>query len=226
MRWHDLLFAHWPLKPDILRPFIPQGLELDTREGWAWIAVVPFRMTGVRLRFAPQPCSLAFPELNVRTYVKCGGKSGIWFFSLDATNRFAVRLARTWYRLPYFDANMTVQNRSDRIDYSSTRVHHGALPAELRMQYSPRGNAFHAQLSTLEHWLIERYCLFAIDRKQRVRCSDIHHPPWQLQLAEASFERNTMTSPLEIQLPPQPPLLHFSKYQDVVAWNVSIHPVN
>ena len=86
--WHNLLFAHWPIdaaRLRTLRPLIPAALEIDTFDGEAWIGVVPFRMSGVRLRGTPAlPTLSAFPELNVRTYVKRDGKPGVWFFSLDA----------------------------------------------------------------------------------------------------------------------------------------------
>jgi uncharacterized protein YqjF (DUF2071 family) len=45
MRWHDLWFLHWPVRPAVLRPFIPPVLEIDTFAGGAWRGVVPFRMT-------------------------------------------------------------------------------------------------------------------------------------------------------------------------------------
>ena len=89
--WHDLFFAHWEVPLRKLRELVPRGLEIDTFEGRAWIGVVPFRMSGVRLRGTPAlPGLSAFPELNVRTYVQAEGKPGVWFFSLDAANRFAV----------------------------------------------------------------------------------------------------------------------------------------
>ena len=84
MRWHDLLFLHWPIRPELIRPLIPRDLELDTFDGCAGIGVVPFRMTGVRPRYLP--VAFGFPELNVRTYVMTPGKSGVWFFSLDAAS--------------------------------------------------------------------------------------------------------------------------------------------
>src|SRR5438874_210870 len=75
MTWHDLLFMHWPVKADDLRPLIPQSLEIDTFAGEAWIGVVPFRMTRVKpYRFPSIPRCSAFPELNVRTYVTDGKK--------------------------------------------------------------------------------------------------------------------------------------------------------
>ena len=93
--WHDLLFAHWQIDAARMRPHVPAALEIDTFEGQAWIAVVPFRMSGVRLRFTPAlPWLSAFPELNVRTYVVAERKRGVWFFSLDAGNPLAVAMAR------------------------------------------------------------------------------------------------------------------------------------
>ena len=78
--WSKLLFAHWPLKPAVLRPLIPPNLIVDTFDGQAWLGVVPFYMSGVRFRYAPPiPTTDHFCELNVRTYVTAGGKPGVWF---------------------------------------------------------------------------------------------------------------------------------------------------
>src|SRR5579871_2480588 len=95
MQWHDLLFMHWPVPVDQLRPLIPPALAIETFDGMAWLGLVPFRMSGVRPRFVPAlPWLSAFPELNVRTYVTSAGKPGVWFFSLDAANPLAVHGAR------------------------------------------------------------------------------------------------------------------------------------
>jgi uncharacterized protein YqjF (DUF2071 family) len=78
-----------------LQALIPERLQIDTFDGRAWLAVVPFRMTNVRLRGTPAvPWLSEFPELNVRTYVVCDGKPGVWFFRLDAGNSLAVAIAR------------------------------------------------------------------------------------------------------------------------------------
>jgi uncharacterized protein YqjF (DUF2071 family) len=222
MSWHDLLFAHWAVRPEALRPLIPAELEIDTFDGWAWIGVVPFRMSGVRPRYTPElSCTSAFPEINVRTYVKAGGRSGVWFFSLDATNRLAVRVARAWYSLPYFDARIEVQNQGDGVDYHSTRTHRRVERAEFRAGYRPLGNVHLAQAGTLDYWLTERYCLFASRGKGRVSYGDIHHLPWSLQAAEADISTNTMTDWLGIQLPATKPVLHFARELNVVAWNIT-----
>ena len=219
MQWHDLLFMHWPIPVAALRPHIPLALDLDTFEGEAWLGVVPFVMQGVRPRFVPAvPGVSAFAELNVRTYVSVDGKPGVWFFSLDAASRLAVRAARTFFHLPYFDAQMTTAREGDTILYASERTHRGAPGAAFRARYRPTGEPYFTTPGTLEHWLTERYALYAADRRGHIFRGDIHHAPWPLQPAEAEVEVNTMTAQIGLTLPDVPPLLHFTRRLDVVAW--------
>jgi len=217
--WHELLFAHWPVGAAQLRPLIPAGLEVDVFEGKAWLGVVPFRMSGVRLRGTPAvPGLSAFPELNVRTYVVAGGKPGVWFFSLDAANGIAVAVARAWFHLPYFRARMSCTERNGWIEYQSERVHGGAPSAKLRGRYRASGEVFASRRGTLEHFLTERYCLYAQDAKGRLIRGEIHHAPWPLQPAQAEFTANTMAQAAGVTLRPAEPVLHFAKRLDVVVW--------
>jgi uncharacterized protein YqjF (DUF2071 family) len=221
MRWHDLLFMHWPLRPEALRPLIPPSLHLDTFDGAAWLGVIPFHMTGVRPHYLPAlPWFSAFPELNVRTYVTVEGKPGVWFFSLDATNALAVRGARFLFRLPYHDARMVSVRRTGVVYYSSCRTHHGAAAAELVARYRPIGPAAPAPEGSIDRWLTDRYCLYAANRRGGVWRCEINHARWPLQPAEAEIERNTMCAPLRLSLPSPPPLLHFAERLEVVAWTL------
>ena len=218
--WHDLLFAHWPLPVAELRGRVPPQLELDTFEGSAWVGIVPFRMSGIRPRQLPAlPWLSAFPELNVRTYVTVGGLSGVYFFSLDAANPVAVALARALFQLPYFRARMRLTGVEGGVHYTSQRTHSGTPPAELRAWYRPTGPAFTSTAGSLEWWLTERYCLYTVDRHAHVVRTHIHHPAWQLQPAEAAFERNTMAASHALRLSPTEPLLHFARRQHVVVWS-------
>lgn len=216
--WHDLLFAHWPVPTAVLRPYVPAALELDTFESQAWLGVVPFRMSGVRPRFLPPvPGLSAFPELNLRTYVTHGEKPGVWFFSLDAANRVAVRVARGAFHLPYFDARMTCTARGETVEYHSERTHRGAPPAVLHGRYGPTGPVELARPGTLDAWLTERYCLYAARERQLWR-GEIHHAPWPLQPAEAELDECSMTRLIGSELPATDPLLHFARRIDVVVW--------
>jgi uncharacterized protein len=217
MRWHDLLFLHWPVRPEVIRPLIPNILELDTFDGWCWIGVVPFRMSGVRPRYVPIP--LAFPELNVRTYVRSSGRSGVWFFSLDADSWISVRAAR-WFGMPYYDAQITVGLEQDAIDYKCVRLQKKAVVAEFQASYRPTGAVYYSVPGTLDHWLTERYCLYAALEADEPVYGDIHHAPWPLQRAEVQLRVNTMTEPIGIHLPHTKPVSHFARYQEVVAWPI------
>jgi uncharacterized protein YqjF (DUF2071 family) len=222
MRWHDLLFMHWSFPPELLRPVIPAKLEPDTLEGRCWIGVVPFRMSNVRARFLPPiPGASAFPELNVRTYVIAEGKPGVWFFSLDAASRLAVRAARWSFNLPYFDARMKcvrVSTSPKMVDYQSIRTHRNAAPAEFAAQYGPIGPVFRATPGSLDHFLTERYCLYSTDRRGNVYRGDIAHEPWPLQPAETRVGRNRMFDQMGISSPGAAPVLHYAERLDVIAW--------
>ncbi|HWK11158.1 MAG TPA: DUF2071 domain-containing protein [Vicinamibacterales bacterium] len=213
--WHDLLFAHWRVDAQALRRIVPPSFPIDTFDGAAWIGVVPFRMTNVGPRFMPSlPLASAFPELNVRTYVRVGDKPGVYFFSLAAASSAAVAAARSLLRLPYYTARISV-DRESVIDYSSRRIWGPA--ATLRVSYSSEGQPSPPAAGSLEYFLTERYCLYAIDHFRRPYRLEIHHLPWLLQRAHAEFAANTMTLPIGIDLD-GPPLLHFSKRQDMVCW--------
>ncbi len=215
--WHDLLFAHWPVNSAALRKIVPAKLEIDEFAGQAWISVVPFTMSGVRLRATPAlPWLSAFPELNVRTYVTCDGKPGVWFFSLDAANPLAVRIARRWFHLPYFFAEMKAKTVNGLMEYSSRR--RGENGAELVATYTAKGASFEAKAGTIEYFLTERYCLYARHSGGALLRGEVHHGPWALQDATVDIATNTMTTPIEIELSGPPALLHFAKLQEVVVW--------
>src|SRR2546423_1380678 len=158
-RWDDMLFAHWPVEPQVLRPLLPAGVEPDVRDGHAWIGIVAFRMTATRAAGLLPPRGLGpIPELNVRTYVRVGGEPGVWFLSLDTSSPLFVTVGRTVYGLAYHHARMVVTRAGTRIHYASARG-----PAAFAASYEPTpARGARARSGSLEHWLLERYRLFAL----------------------------------------------------------------
>lgn len=154
----------------------------------------------------------------MRTYVTCRGTPGVYFFSLDAGNLPAVWGARIGYGLPYFHAEMSVGAASEQIEYRSRRLQ-GPRRAEFRGRYRPIAEARLRQKGSLEYFLTERYCLYVV-RNGRVFRGHIHHLPWPLQDAEAEIEVNTMLQAVGIELPDSKPLLHFSRYLEVLIWEL------
>jgi uncharacterized protein len=217
-RWHDLLFAHWRCPITDLRPLIPMPIEIETYDGDAWISVIPFYMSGVRMRLAPPvPTANEFPELNVRTYVTLDGRPGIWFFSLDCESTLAVIGARIGVELPYFRADMRYKRVNGGIEYDSQRWSINGAPAAFSGTYRGIGDAYAPPPGSLDHFLTERYSLYSSDGK-RIWREDIFHPRWSLQSAEARIDTNSMLAAAGVRAIGQDPLLHFSAFQDVRFW--------
>ena len=220
MTWVDLAFLHWPVPVETLRPLVPSLLEIETFDGSAWIGVTPFEMRNVRpLMVLPVPTAMQFPELNVRTYVKYGGRSGVWFFSLDAGSWLAVAGARALVNLPYFHAKMSAMRGPQGITYRSVRTHPLARSAQFRARYRPTGDVFTSVPGSFEHWATERYSLFSHlpGSGGRLLRLDIEHARWPLQPGAADIELNTMAEAARIPLPATPPRVLFSRSLDVRA---------
>lgn len=216
--WRDLLFAHWPVPAAAVRRLVPAGLNVDEHEGTSWVGVVPFRMTGVAPRGVPDlPGFSAFPELNVRLYVERGGQPGVWFLSLDADNALAVWGARRFFHLPYFRAHMSITERDGRFDYSCVRRSRPALRFEGRYGPTAPPAALPAAPGTLEHFLTERYCLYAQAPGGALERTEVHHLPWPLQPASAEIACNELLAPHGLAVS-GPPLLHFARALEVAVW--------
>ena len=226
-RWNDLLFAHWPIAVETMAALIPEGLEVDVFDGYAWVGVVPFWMSRIRARVPGMdhrrfPFSRSFPELNLRTYVrsKRTGRAGVFFFALEAASPVAVAGARTLFHLPYFLANMSRTTTTDgTVRYKSRRL---LTSQTVGFQATYRGlgrneDVQASQPGSLEHFLTERYCLFTT-HSGAVLVGNIHHKSWPLEAAEAEMRTNDLPRAHGLTLPNRPPVLHFSKSLDVYIW--------
>ncbi len=212
--WNRLLFAHWAIPESALRPLVPPELPIDTFAGQAWVGITPFLLSGLRPHCLPPiPGASRFPELNVRTYTKLEDKPGVYFFSLDAGSKAAVLGARLAYGLPYFFADASFHT-GDSVHYRSRRT---AQPARFEARYRPVGKPVIRPPGELEHWLVERYCLYNVERG-RVYRAEIHHLPWPLQEAEAEITENSMAAAAGVQLPATKPLLHYAEQLHVLVW--------
>lgn len=213
--WLDLAFLHWPIAAKKLRPLVPEGLEIQEFDGTSWVGVVPFRMTGVMRRPLPNlPWLSAFPELNVRVYVVRDGKPGVWFLSLDAANPVAVWAARRFFHLPYHLAGMSLVEHAGAIRYRSRRP-----GAEFAATYRPIADVYRTAPGSLEHWLTERYCLYARAPDGSLWRSEVHHPPWPLQAMHLELHNSTMLELHGLETHAAPALTHFARGLDVVVWS-------
>jgi uncharacterized protein YqjF (DUF2071 family) len=216
--WVDTCFLHWPVEMAALRRVVPQELPIETFEGRAWLTITPLFIRASRPRLIPPLVPWAsFPELNLRTYTTVGGKPGVYFLSLDCASAVAVAAARAIYRLPYRLARLTMRREGPRTVLSSRRIRPGPLPARLAAAYEPVGEPVSPAPGSLDHWLLERYCCYGVDRVLGVLRTEIQHPPWRVRGAAVDLGENTLASAHGLALRGEP-LVHLCRRQDVLFW--------
>jgi uncharacterized protein YqjF (DUF2071 family) len=224
--WRELLFVHWEIPPAAVGDLIPPQLELDLFEGRAYVGLVLFTMTGVRpVGFPPVLGLSSFHETNVRTYVRpVNCEPGVWFFSLDAANSIAVRLARSLFHLPYHKARMFLERESaPRVTapatllYAGTRRWPAPLPASYAVRGTPAGIPRPASPDTLEHFLVERYVFYTLWNSELYQCR-VRHIPYPLQPANLLAIDETLLAAAGLHRPATPPLAHFAGGVDVAVF--------
>ncbi|NOU28503.1 MAG: DUF2071 domain-containing protein [Polyangiaceae bacterium] len=210
--WRDLLFVHWALPLEAVRPLVPPGIELDPWDGRAWVGLVPFQMKRIRPSWLPQAFAMDFLELNARTYVHYRGRPAVWFFSLDASSWLAVRAARTGWSLPYFHAKMATSREGDRIRYDATRYQGGARFA---VDYEVGERLGPSAAGTFEHFLLERYLLLST-RKGAILEGQVNHPPYVAHRARIHRIEEGLLAAAGMPAPSRAPdAVHFSPGVDV-----------
>lgn len=219
-KWGKLLFMHWRIEARELRRFIPEQLAIDTFDGTAWIGIVPFTMWDIRALPPYMPAVPGFSsahELNVRTYVHYDGVPGVWFFSLDCNSAAAVVAARTFYHLPYYDADIDLQQDGKIIDYSLERA--GSPPAHFSASWNVGETIPFSHPESLEFFLTERYCLYSASGGDLYRAR-IFHQPWPLQKATMNSSRSTMIEALGVKAFEGEPVLNYAEEIDVDIWGI------
>ena len=205
--WRQLTFLHWRYEPEIVQTLLPEGLQLDTFEGAAWVGLIPFEIHN--LAGLPR-----FPETNVRTYVigPDGGR-GVWFFSLDAARLLAVIGARAGYRLPYFWASMHVDSEDGGVRYGSRRKW-PHRPESTDILVRPAAPYSSDELSERDHFLTARFCLYTLMRG-RIGRAQIEHAPWPLARATVCDLKQTLVAAAGLPTAQGAPLAHFAANIDV-----------
>ena len=187
-QWRDLLFLHWEYSAAAIQATLPEGLLVDTHDGKAYLGVVPFFMRNIRPRFLPAVPGISdFMEMNLRTYVHDrAGVPGVWFYSLDANQWLAVKIARRFFHLPYEHADMKASRTAEgRIRYESLR--HGPRANGLRcvFEYAAGAELPQPPPGSLEFFLVERYRLYS-SAPDGLRSGAVFHEPYPLCRADVS----------------------------------------
>lgn len=217
MGWRHLLFANWPVSPEVLEPHIPSRLGLDLYDGRAWLSVTPFTNVDVRPAVFPTGVGLRLPELNLRTYVTYDDEPGVYFLSLDVDSVLAVLGARLFHRLPYFHARVTLEVDASEVRFSSIRRHPGARPVDVRASYRPVGAGARAEPGSFREFIAERYRYYTEGTSGGLRYARVEHDPWRLHDVEAEIRAASVVAASGLAMPADSPRCFYSRGVDTIV---------
>lgn len=214
----DVLFAHWPVDPTTVESRLPDSLSAATFDGSAWVSVLALENRG----FGPGPVRLprrlerSVPQLNLRTYVTAGDRSGVYFLSLDTASRSAVAAGRRAFGLPFHHATMRMTRHDGTITFRNRRADGSAV---FQARYRPTGEPYRAAPGSVESFCVEEFHYlfpgdedrrFGTDGDGRVRIGRIDREPWTLRPAEATIRANTLFETAGLPAPAADPVVQYA----------------
>lgn len=177
--WRNLFLANYAVPPSVLKPFLPPNLELDTRNGDAFVSLVAFQFVNTRVLGVPWPGYRHFPELNLRFYVRHGGARGVVFVREIVTPRLVAWLARVIYNEPYAVAPLTSHCQdSDDSRTMEYRLSWGKRQHVLRV--TGRKPTFLPDAASDEHFFKEHRWGFGRTRHGQALRYEVTHPAWEV----------------------------------------------
>jgi len=208
--WENLLFMHWRMSPDLLRPLVPDFLEIDLYDDNAWISLVALTVQDASPAMGiPLPWLSFFHQVNIRTYVHRDGMAGIWLLSTDVDSQLMVAVARRFFHLPYFLASCHETHLSGTHRWEVIR-RRAYPPAELSLACRQGDLLGETEPGRVEFFLLDRYAVYAAEGARLFR-GRVHHKPWTIWGGTVKKYRSNMIEVLGIPAPEGEARVHFAR---------------
>ena len=68
--WRKLILANYKVEPELLKPYLPYGTELDLWQDSCYLSLVGFMFVNTKIKGVKIPFHVNFEEVNLRFYVK------------------------------------------------------------------------------------------------------------------------------------------------------------
>ena len=176
--WRTLCLLTYAVEPERLLPWVPPGLELDLRDGQAFVSLVAFDFLETRVLGVPWPGYVNFPEVNLRFYVREGARRGVAFVREYVPKRLIAWIARGLYNEPYSAAPMRSLVARER---GGLFVRHGLWKGgrehTLRVRAEPEPHLLGED--TPEHFFKEHSWGYGTSRRGGLVRYEVRHPVWR-----------------------------------------------
>jgi len=140
-----------------------------------------------------------FRELNLRTYINRNDRPGVYFLSIECPAAYSDWIARQFFGAPYFEAQIATYSDGTTFHFAAERTQKDRPPASFFAKYRPESASAPPVPGSLDHFLVERYCLYFVVGGKVFR-GDIQHQEWLLHNAELELDVDTVSTAAGLQL--------------------------
>lgn len=194
--WRWLAMLNYRVAPELLRPYVPAGTELDCRNGATYLSIVGFLFRDTRVFGVPVPFHRHFVEVNLRLYVRrtvnAEVRRAVTFIRELVPRRAIATVARLAYNEPYTALQMRHHlGPNDARTGAPASVeyrwrHRGSW---CRISVGPTGTAQPLGAGSEEEFITEHYWGYTRQRDGGTVEYRVEHPPWRVwQLRSALLE--------------------------------------
>lgn len=183
-RWVDLGLVTWQIPAELLRPFLPPGLEADRMPGdradVAYVSFVAFRFLDTKVKGIAVPLHTDFPEVNLRAYVRetAGDRRRGVTFIAELVPKPAIAVVAN---LLYHEHYRAVPMELDVEETDGVRRMRVAIEIGERthaMTLAGRAESVMPGADSVEHFFKEHEWGFGRDGDGGLVVYRVHHPQW------------------------------------------------
>jgi len=177
--WRWLAMINYAIEPDLLRPLVPAGVELDSFEGVTYVSMVGFLFLHTRVLGVPVPFHRNFEEVNLRFYVRQrtpeGWQRGVVFVKEMVPRGAIAAVARSVYGEPYVRLPM-----AHRLKWPTVRYEWRVAGRWNALEVRAEGDPVPLAPGSLEEFIAEHYWGHTARRDGSTAAYRVDHAPWRV----------------------------------------------
>lgn len=184
-QWKRLALVNYLVDPDVLKPFVPTGTELDLWYGGCYVSLVGFVFRDTRLRGVPIPYHRHFEEVNLRFYVKRHERDtvrrGVVFVQEIVPKRALTWVARNLYGEPYRTLPMSHVHRvrTDKNDLFVSYSWHCSGEQQVLKMFG-RLETEEIPVNSEAEFITDHYWGYTRINEQRTKAYEVRRPRWRI----------------------------------------------
>jgi uncharacterized protein YqjF (DUF2071 family) len=188
-QWRFLVMLNYEIEPEVLKPHVPCGTELDEWNGQNFVSLVGFLFLDTRVLGARVPFHTHFEEVNLRFYVRRKSAEG-WRRGVTFLREIVPRPAIAFVANAFYNERYIALPMRHRIEGKpESPPQHIEYSWRFQNQWQSIGATFSGEWQELEddseeEFITEHYWGYAAQRDGSCMEYQVLHPRWRVKRAE------------------------------------------